>query len=442
MSRYDPPADVVRASMFAAALPLALLGWLVATVAFWLTPLAVAVSAGGAAAWGARAGLLDSARRRGFVRRQALRGGWLLGMVGLATVVLVVSGTPPVAPRAVALGFPVALLVAAFGAGRSVGRTHRRQADPLSMDRVHRAADAALVGVVLIGIVVVFAIMTLGWTVDGLARPPAWIGFGWLLVAVAALVGARPGVLHARTSTTRLPDRYGWVRALLPMAAAAGVLITLVAIVLNTGVGAAVRSALPQPPAAQLDLSDAPDERPPATSGADEPPDSSGAWYWLLVALLFAVVMVAGLRPMARRRRPPQIRGPGMPLLEFLRSLFAGREARRVVVGEEIELEEPSSDVADVAVRIPLPAWTRRLRPRPRDPTAAVLHDYRQVQRRLPPESRRRPSETPLAHAARQDTAALRELADLVCAIRYAGHAATAHDAALSRELTRELHRT
>jgi hypothetical protein len=80
-----------------------------------------------------------------------------------------------------------------------------------------------------------------------------------------------------------------------------------------------------------------------------------------------------------------------------------------------------------------------RFRPRPREPAAAILHDYRLVQRRLPDGRRRRPSETVLAHAVREDIGALSELADLVCDIRYAGRRPTTTDADRSRQLTRTL---
>jgi hypothetical protein len=85
-----------------------------------------------------------------------------------------------------------------------------------------------------------------------------------------------------------------------------------------------------------------------------------------------------------------------------------------------------------------------RVRPRPRDPRQAIVHDYLRIDRLLGREGLdRRASETPLEHAERvaatrddDGFGALRDLAALVSAARYG---ATAPDTAAS-ERSRELH--
>jgi hypothetical protein len=88
-----------------------------------------------------------------------------------------------------------------------------------------------------------------------------------------------------------------------------------------------------------------------------------------------------------------------------------------------------------------------RVRPRPRDPRQAIVHDYLRAQRALARlELGRRPTETPLEHARRlraheplADLAPLTELAGLVSAARY-GRASPAQDAAdRSRALQQQL---
>jgi hypothetical protein len=84
-----------------------------------------------------------------------------------------------------------------------------------------------------------------------------------------------------------------------------------------------------------------------------------------------------------------------------------------------------------------------RVRPRPRDPRQAILHDYLRVDRLLARGDRgRRAAETPLEHATRVHVgdgdgglAALVELADLVGAARYGRREPSEVAAARSREL-------
>ena len=109
-------------------------------------------------------------------------------------------------------------------------------------------------------------------------------------------------------------------------------------------------------------------------------------------------------------------------------------------VEEETPIEPSTPRVRD---DIMLPATVRRLvarlRPRPREPGAAILHDYRAVQRHLDRSDRRQAAETPLRHADRLAVDDLRELADLVCTTRYTSRRLTGADADRSRELARRL---
>ena len=125
----------------------------------------------------------------------------------------------------------------------------------------------------------------------------------------------------------------------------------------------------------------------------------------------------------------------------LLRSLLGRGRTARVVVDEEVDPADPPEHTAQAALPRTAADWVERVRPRPRDPAAAILYDYRRVQRRLPGARRRRSSETVLAHAARERATALIELADLVCAIRFAERRPTPADAERSRQLARILAR-
>ncbi|HEX6255602.1 MAG TPA: hypothetical protein VFZ70_07285 [Euzebyales bacterium] len=422
----------------AASVPIGLLGWVAVQAAVpWLTAPVLAVAVGIAAAWGARVGVEATDRRGGIVGRMVLRVLRGVVLVGVAALTMVVSGTGAPAVRGPPLAVPSVLLITAFLAGRSIGRIHRRQADPLRTVRAHRSADAALMGALLTGVLVVAGIVTLAWAADGLVPPPAWIGVAWVLVAFAMVVGARPYVLRARAAMTGPPDGDGWTRTLLPVLGVTVLLVAVAAIALAAGAESALRAALPQMPAVQLDLLDGTAGSPASAPSAPAPPSRRVIWQ---IAALLALALAIVIGPVRRRRGQRRVRpGHGMSLLMFLRSLFAFRRDRTTVDAPDEVLAARTPPPDDVGVRAPPPAWTRLLRRRPRDPEAAILYDYRQVQRRLPPSARRRSSETVLAHATRSGAAALDELAGLVCAIRYAGREATAADAARSRELARQL---
>lgn len=436
MTAFRPPRATVVASTLSVVPPLTLLTLsLITVLPVRLNTTTMAVAAATIAAWGARTGVLGPGRRRGLAWRGLVQLARLAGVVAASIAVRVASlGAPPSQPDALSV-VTFALLFFVFLSGRTVGRIHRRQADPMTTAGAHRTADAALVAVLVTGTVLVIAITVGGWTIDALVPPARWFPLLWLLVTVATVVAARPTVLHARTATSDLSSGGGWLAALSPIAGALLIVAALITLLLVTGVGAAVRDAVPGLPALQLDLFDGISEagsvRPASRAASDRDP----AW---LVVLVVIVVLSLVVWPTARRRRRRQRPvGAGISLLMFLRSLVGAGRASKVVVDEETELDAPPPEAAGARPIQTLPPWIARLRPRPREPAAAILHDYRRVQRRLPERRRRRPSETVLAHAARTDVDELGELAGLVCAIRYAGWRPKADDADRSQELAR-----
>jgi hypothetical protein len=436
VSRAQPPAAVVRGAMLSAAVPVGLLlAMTAAVVAPRLAPAVVLVTTGGLAAWGARAGALATGRLGGFLRHGVVRIVRLAVLLATAAAVLIVSvGVAPDDVVGLHLVVPVALTAVAFLAGRTVGRIVRRQADPLVVPAAHRSADSALMGVVAVGVGVVLAVAGVAWSSAAAWVPPRWMPLAWLVVAVVAVVAGRPAVLQARTGSTRAASE-AWVRATLPLAGIITALLVVVALVLGLGLELQLRDALPELPSWQFDLFGgvADPEAPPPRRWE---PSADGIGWQLAVLVAIALLLTVGR--VARRRRRPQPHGLGLSLLALLRSLFGVRRSRRTIDEEEAEPVDPPNAVGS-PLPVSAPRWVRRLRPRPRDPSAAILHDYRLVQRRLPPARRRRSSETVLAHAAREQAAALDELADLVCAIRFAERRPTAADAERSRQLVRTL---
>ena len=426
--------------MASVALPVGLLAWMMgAVVAPRLVPAAVLVATAVVAAWGARAGVLASGRRGGLLRRAVIRLGRLLVLLGVAALVQLatpatsvddVIGPPLLAPGV--------LVVAGFLVGRAVGRILRRQADPLAGHAVHRGADAALMAVVLTGVTAATAVAVVAWTSDARWTPARWTLVTWLVVAAGAVVVARPAVLRARTQTS--PDAAGgWLRAASPLVGVVVALTLVVAVALSMGLELRLRDALPALPAWRLDLFD------PAVDATAPPPrrweESTSGVVWQ-IAVLVAIVLVLTVGRFGRRRRRPQPYGPGLSLRMLLRSLLGLGRSRRVVTDADVpDPVDPPEAVADLRLAARTPDWMQRFRPRPRDPAAAILHDYRLVQRRLPGARRRRSSETVLAHAAREHAAALAELAEMVCTIRFAERVPTAADAERSRLLVRRLTR-
>lgn len=438
--RRRPPDAVVRAAMLSVAFPLGLLLWMVAAVvAPRLEPTVVLVATAGVAAWGARAGVLATGRRGGLLRRAAVRVVRLVVLLAVAAVVRwVSSGTPLVELLGPPLLVPGVLVVVGFLIGRAIGRIHRRQADPLAVQAVHRSADAASMAAVLAGVVAVTAVTAAAWTSDATWTPARWTLVMWLGVAVAAVLSGRPAVLRARTGTSPAASG-GWLRAAVPLVGVVTALTLCVALALSVGLELRLRAALPTLPTWRLDLFD------PGTDRAAPPPrtwdESTTGVVWQIVVLV-AIVLLLTVGRFTRRRRRPQPHGPGLSLRMLLRSLLGlGRSSRIVADDHALDPVDPPDPVVDVTLAARPPGWVQRVRPRPRDPAAAILHDYRLVQRRLPGGRRRRPSETVLAHAEREHAADLAELADMVCAIRFAERPPTAADAQRSRLLARRLTR-
>lgn len=436
-SRHRPSATVVRVAMLSVALPVGLLLWMVAAVvAPRLAPAAVLVATGAVAAWGGRVGVLSGGRRPGLLRRGAVVLTRWSALLGVATVVRIASHGTAEDLVGVGLLAPGVLVVLGFLAGRDIGRIHRRQADPLAVPAAHRGADAALMAAVLVGVVAATTVVVLAWTSDASWTPSRWALPTWLAVAIAAVVSGRPTMLRARSGTSPSASG-GWLKAAVPLVGVVVALTLCVAVALSAGLELRLRDALPSLPSWSLNLFD------PATDRAAPQPrsweESTAGVVWQIV-LLVAVVLLLTVGRFARRRRRRDPHGPGLSLRMLLRALLGRGRARRVVADdEERDPDSPVEAVADAPLGAGATAWVQRFRPRPRDPAAAILHDYRLVQRRLPGPRRRRPSETVLAHAEREHTADLAELADMVCAIRFAGHAPTADDAERSRLLARRL---
>lgn len=424
--------------MLSAALPVGLLLlMLTAVVAPGIAPVAVLVATAAVAAWGARVGALAGGRRRALLWRGAVlivRSGVLLGVA--AIVRLTSSGTPVTDLVGVPLIVPGTLVILGYAFGRAIGGIHRRQADPLAVPAVHRGADSALMAAVLAGVVATTAVAAVAWTSDAAWTPPRWALVLWLGVAVGVVLAGRPTVLRARTGTSPSASG-GWLRAASPLVGVVAVLVLCVALVLSVGLELRLRDALPTLPTWRLDLFDAATDRATPPTRAWEESTSSVVWQIVVlvaVILLLTVGRVAG----RRRRRDPQ--GPGLSLRMLLQSLLGrGRSSRVPAADDERDPDDPVRAVGDRALAARAPAWVQRFRPRPRDPAGAILHDYRLVQRRLPSARRRRPSETVLAHAEREHAADLAELAELVCAIRFAQRVPTADDAERSRLLVRRL---
>jgi hypothetical protein len=382
-------------------------------------------------------GVLAGWRRHGAPGRAVLGVGRLLILLGIAALVRLAStGMPAGGLIGVTLLVPGVLVVVGYGLGRAVGRIHRRQADPLAGHAAHRGADAALMGVVLAGVVAVTMVTVLAWTSNAPWTPARQTPVTWFVVAVAAVVVGRPAVLRARNRTVAA-GAGGWLRAAAPLVGVVVALTLCIALALTVGLERALRDALPTLPTWRLGLFD------PAVDASAPPPrtwdESTAGVVWQIVVLVTIVVLLTVGR-FARRRRRPQPYGPGLSLRMLLRSLLGlGRSRRVVTAADEQDQVDPAESVADVPLAARVPDWVQRFRPRPRDPAAAILYDYRQVQRRLPGARRRRSSETVLAHAAREHAAALAELADMVCAIRFAERTPTADDAERSRLLVRRV---
>lgn len=438
MSRPRPSATVVRAAMFAAAAPVSLLVALAAwVVARRLEPVVVLAASAGVAAWGARAGVLASGRRGGVLRRGVVRVARLTALLVLAAVVRIVSsGTPPAGVVGLPLVVPGALLVGSFLVGRTVGRVLRRQVDPLTTPGAHRSADAALLSASVTGVAVVLGCVVLAHSVDGAPLPARWVPLAWLVVAVAAVVSTRPVVLRARTGTTA---GAGWPRSLVPVLGLAVVLVAGIGLVLAAGLELQLRTVLPALPTWQLGLFDRVADAGQASPARWRPPTPGVAWQIALLVTV-ALLLTVGRFAHRRRRRRPGPPGVGMSLRMLLRLLLRSGRPGRSVDDDELDATDPPTGVAvSAGSSSPAPAWLRHLRPRPRDPAAAILHDYRLVQRRLPAGRRRRPSETVLAHADREHAEELAELGAMVCAIRFAQRAPSAADAERSRLLARRL---
>jgi hypothetical protein len=152
---------------------------------------------------------------------------------------------------------------------------------------------------------------------------------------------------------------------------------------------------------------------------------------WQLVAALAALGVLALLRPHRWRRGLRR-------LLAIIRlSRWLGDDT---AVGEVTDLEE-LEDEAERRQRGRVARVLDRIRPRPRDPRAAVLYDYFHVERVLAKQQQGREGhETPHEHAVRVHVSeAHEELADLAADARFARTAPDAPTIARARDLRREI---
>lgn len=438
--------------------PLGVLAWQVGgvlahTVEPACSPAVLALTAAGVAAWGGHSGLAAGGRDR------PARQGRLARLGRLALVVLVAVGLRLLSPTSTTAmgglhGGPAGIvdpllialtvvLVLVAAAARAVGRSYRRQADPRGRGARQQRADLALPAMMLTGLSLAVLLHTVGWLTGVPGLPVAIAGWVPPLYLTASLTGialGRDAVLRARSSTPGGPGGRAWWRAVIPLAAAAALLLLVIAGVgLHWGGEAWLMGLTRQLRGGGMPAGLRPPLVIPGGGGHGRPytpiPSHTAPWQLVAMAGIFVLLGVLVAATGRARRRD----GPGLPLWVVLRGLFGIRGSSRRARTMDEESIAPALRPQD-AERLPgaVRGLFARLRPRPRDPAAAILYDYGMVQRRLAGRGRRA-SETALRHAARIDDARLGELAQLVCAVRYAGHVPSAADAQRSRELARRL---
>ena len=458
MSTGGAPRSVMRAAVLAPLLPAGLIAAQMAALVTLLTDarVAVAVVAAAAAAgtgWGASSGVRRPPRR-GPVERMAFRvgGGVVVLLVALGVRLIAVAAPPPTGGGLGGVplldGATIVVLIALLpfiATGRSLGRAYRRQADPKTTRHQRRDADRVVPAMLLSGAVVVGLISTVGSaagvTGSVIARAVPLV---WLVVAAVIAVTARGVVLDARSAPSAAPGLAGWARRTAPVALGVVAVALAGALALSAAGDVWQGDWLPALPSGLVGVLDPPaPEREPAGEVDPAPPPAEFSIPTVATVLLAAVVVLLVLVALPRARRVVRVwrTDARTSLLDLLRELFGSREVeRRTDDGDEIAIA-PSDTTRTVRMPARFSSWVRRLRPRPSDPAAAIMYDYQRVQDRFPPDRRRRQPETVLTHAHRVQAAALDELADLVCAIRYAGRSATRADAERSRQLTRTLTR-
>lgn len=446
-----PPVPVVVAAVLVTVVPVTVVTWQATTLlalalpalpAGAVVPVGTAVAGVGAVLGvrrppSARIGVVAALARR------AVRVGALAVIAGAVVAAATDPTTPVVGPLTVVV---LILLIVAFGAGHGVGDAYRRQLRVTATAEQRRDADRALPFRVLTatGAALLLGLLSaLLEVAPGGPRVARWLPLLVLVAGVAGVAAARHLVLRARADPTVGALAVAWRRGTLRIGLVVVVLVALGGALLAAGGGQWLADAIPDPPGWPDTAS--PFDRTGTDGEADEqrrvPPSSPATWQVLVVVALVVAALVVTRRP--RRRTAPGRPGQGLPLWELIRSVLALlRPAADDHVGEETPVAPPAPRARDDAV---LPTSVQhlvaRLRPRPREPAAAILHDYRAVQRHLDRGDRRRSAETPLHHADRLAVDDLRELADLVCVLRYTTRQVTGDDADRSRELSRRLRR-
>jgi hypothetical protein len=282
------------------------------------------------------------------------------------------------------------------------------------------------------------------------------VAFVVALLALADLRSRIPAPGAARAPIVAVSRRVRVVAFVLPtMLVVAGVAVTvpLVPAALQEGVGR------PSEWVEELELDWEPRRRPGigAEGELDALLERGPMEFWELPELpelreiavpvwLQALLLVLFVGALALVLRPDR-------WLRTFRRLWAALGGRdRDDAGDPFD-ELPPLDDAEVGpgtAGARLRGALERVRPRPRDPRQAIVHDYLRVERSLArDEGARRPSETPLEHAYRLhaaegtgEFALLVELAGLVSTARYAASPPAPEVADRSRELQRSLDRS
>lgn len=366
--------------------------------------------------------------------------------VTAATVVAAAAGgtTPVVGPLTAVV---LLVLVVAFGAGQGVGDAYRRQVRAAVTAAQRHDADRALPFRVLAATaasLVLGVISAFAGEAPGGPAVARWLPLLVLSTGVAGVAAARHVVLRARADRTLGALSTAWRRGTVRIGLVVLAVVAVGGLVLLGGGERWLADALPDPPGwpdTSLTFDGMP-SGPAADEPAPPPPPPSSPPLWLVLAVVGLVVVALVVIRWPRRRPIASGRpGEGMSLWALIQSVLAmlRPEADDRVGVETPVAPPPPRSRDDTVLPTPLRQLAARLRPRPREPAAAVLHDYRAVQRHLDRHGRRQAAETPLHHASRLAVDDLRELADLVCTIRYTTHRVTGADAARSRELARRL---
>ena len=441
------PASLVAAAVLVTTVPAGVLAWQATTLLALAVPAlpsaAVVLTATVVAAVGAAIGVRRTPPAEvGLIRASAQRTMRLvaLAVAAAAVVAAAAGGATPVGGRLTAVVLVV--LVVAFAGGQGVGDAYRRQVRTTATAAQRHDADRSLPFRVLVATAASLVLGVLGELAEAAPGGPAvarWLPLMVLVAGVAGVAAARHLVLRARSDRTAGALAPAWWRGTVRIGLVVVAVAAVGGVLLLAGGERWLADALPDPPGwPETSLAA---DREPSAAAAEQPPSAPPPLWQVLTVVALVVVALVATRGPRRRRAAPGRPGQRMSLWMLIRSVLTMlRPEADERVGEETPVEPPAPRSREEAVLpSPLRHLVARLRPRPREPAAAILHDYRAVQRHLDRGARRQAAETPLRHAGRLAIDDLRELASLVCTSRYTTHQATEADAARSRELARRL---